>query len=145
MLVEAAHHTSAQTLTVSTPTLQPDDRSHVSEDLMKPSHTTAWQVTGSPAEPGGGARLSGPDEAISSDEGDGSDGGAGTRRGGGPTAKGAAGRASRQRKRKEPVVLDEREQRAQKRMVRAPSWQLLLLPGWVAAGFVSRNRTACRL
>lgn len=85
------------------------------------------QVTGSPAEPAG-ARLSGPDEAISSeDAGDGDEdgsGGGGQRYGSGQrgdgAAKGAGARASRQRKRKEPVILDEREQRAQKRMVRPP-------------------------
>ncbi len=85
------------------------------------------QVTGSPAEPAG-VRLSGPDEAISSEDagdGDGSGGGGGgTRYGGGQrgdgAGKGSGGRANRQRKRKEPVILDEREQRAQKRMVRRP-------------------------
>ena len=68
-------------------------------------------------------RLSGPDEAISSeDAGDGD--GEGMRGGGGQrgdgSGKGSGGRANRQRKRKEPVILDEREQRAQKRMVRGP-------------------------
>ncbi len=72
-------------------------------------------------------RLSGPDEAISSEDagdGDASGGGGGTRHGGGQrgdgAGKGSGGRANRQRKRKEPVILDEREQRAQKRMVRCP-------------------------
>ena len=91
------------------------------------------QVTGSPAEPAG-VRLSGPDEAISSEDagdgdGSGGGGGGGTRHGGGQRGdKGSGGRANRQRKRKEPVILDEREQRAQKRMVRRPVMRLLSLP-----------------